>query len=318
MQNLKKIIDNENNKKFLFTPGPPSLSLENINMLKPCFGRGDKEYEKIENKVLDKLKKLSGKQKIVRMQGSGSTAIELMINNFLYGNILVISTGVYSDRLLSISKDQKKVFKFIKNIETVHWSKISNVNKKYDWIVACYTETSVALKIDILELKKLAKKSKSKLMIDATASIGLEKNHNVADVLSFSSCKGLFGLTGAGFVCYDNNPRNEVSSFIQNLQNHLNKKMTGPYHTIYSLHKILENYEDFKFSVKVNKEKFIRWAKNELIYPKRNEPLLCTYVNKKIYARNKNVVLYQSRAKIDGSVVCHLGEVHLKKNQKEK
>ena len=29
--------------------------------------------------------------------------------------------------------------------------------------------------------------------------------------------------------------------------------------------------------------------------------------------KNKKVILYQSRADIDGSVVCHLGEVHLKK-----
>ena len=30
---------------------------------------------------------------------------------------------------------------------------------------------------------------------DATASIGLEENHDLADLLAFSSCKGLFGLT---------------------------------------------------------------------------------------------------------------------------
>ena len=31
-------------------------------------------------------------------------------------------------------------------------------------------------------------------MLDATASFGLE-NHKLADVFSYSSCKGLFGLT---------------------------------------------------------------------------------------------------------------------------
>ena len=35
-------------------------------------------------------------------------------------------------------------------------------------------------------------------MLDATGSIGLERYHELADVISFSSCKGLFGLTGAG------------------------------------------------------------------------------------------------------------------------
>ena len=37
-------------------------------------------------------------------------------------------------------------------------------------------------------------------MLDATASIGLEANHELSDVMAYSSCKGLFGLTGASFV----------------------------------------------------------------------------------------------------------------------
>ena len=39
---LQKFIA-EKNKKVLFTPGPASLSKENIMGLEPCFGRGDGE-----------------------------------------------------------------------------------------------------------------------------------------------------------------------------------------------------------------------------------------------------------------------------------
>ena len=53
-----------------------------------------------------------------------------------------------------------------------------------------------------------------------------------------------------------------------------------------------------------------------LVHPSKNQPNLCTLTNKKISSLNKNVVLYQSRANIKGSVVCHLGEVHLKKMSK--
>ena len=81
---------------------------------------------------------------------------------------------------------------------------------------------------------------RSKLALDATASIGLEKNHHLSDVSAFSSCKGLFGLTGASFIVFNEKPQNEIDSFYLNLFNHLNKKMTGPYHTIYSLNKILK------------------------------------------------------------------------------
>ena len=84
---------------------------------------------------------------------------------------------------------------------------------------------------------------KAKLILDATGSFGLEENHNLADALSFSSCKGLFGLTGACFICFSTNIVNEIKSFYLNLNNHLDKKMTGPYHTIYSLFEILKDYE---------------------------------------------------------------------------
>lgn len=39
---------------------------------------------------------------------------------------------------------------------------------------------------------------------------------------------------------------------------------------------------------------------------------------KKISSKHKKVILYKTRAKINGSIVCHLGEAHLKKNAKGK
>ena len=62
-------------------------------------------------------------------------------------------------------------------------------------------------------------------MLDATASIGLENDHQYADILSFSSCKGLFGFTGAGFVAYNNNIKiHKVASFNLNINNHIQRK----------------------------------------------------------------------------------------------
>jgi 2-aminoethylphosphonate-pyruvate transaminase len=45
---------------------------------------------------------------------------------------------------------------------------------------------------------------------------------------------------------------------------------------------------------------------------------LCTHVRCKITSNNKNVILYKPRNNIGGSVVCHLGEVHLGKLAKGK
>lgn len=315
---IKKFINNKNKKKRLFTPGPASLLYENVASLEPCFGRGDLEYNKIEDYVLKKLKQISKHKFIARMQGSASFALEIMINNFIYGKILIIKTGIYSDRLYSMSIASKLNFKNIKTIDYIEHRKINEISKKYDWIMGCPVETSVGMKIPISKMYQLKKKCKAKLALDATASIGLEKNHDLAEVIAYSSCKGLFGLTGASFVAFNINPNNKINQFNFNIFNHLEKKMTGPYHSICSLYYVLQKYNDFKYSVIINKKIFLKKMKDHLVYKKNEEPYLCTLINKKVSIKDKNTILYQSRADILGSVVCHLGEVHLKKKAKGK
>ena len=320
MNTINNLISKKNKETCLFTPGPGSLLKENIIGLRPCFGRGDNNYSKIEKFVLKKITNLSGQKKTVSIQGSGSLAIEIMCYNFLYGNVTIIKTGYYSDRLNFICKNLKKM-KRINNIQYLDYhkiNKINKINKNSDWIFYCPTETSIGLHIPINEIYKLAKKNDAKLMLDATASIGLEKDHNLADAMSFSSCKGLFGLTGAGFISYKTKPRYFEKSFYLNLFNHENKKMTGPYHTICSLYYVLKNYEKIKKSVLINKKSFVKKMKKYLIYPSKNQPNLCTRVNKNLKIRKKNVILYKSRLKIDGSVINHLGELHLKDKAKAK
>ena len=82
LNTLKKFTYIKNSKKKLFTPGPASLLIENISSIEPCFGRGDQQYQKLENYVLKKLKKLTSHKNIARMQGAASFALEVMINNF--------------------------------------------------------------------------------------------------------------------------------------------------------------------------------------------------------------------------------------------
>ena len=58
--------------------------------------------------------------------------------------------------------------------------------------------------------------------------------------------------------------------------------------------------------------------KDYLSLPSKNQPLLCTHITKKIFTKNKNIILYQPRNNLNGSVVCHLGEAHLKRLSKGK
>lgn len=316
MTKIKDFIKKKNSKKIIFTAGPASLSNENLLGLSPCFGRGDNDYLKIENKVLKKLNKMSGHKKIVRMQGSGSFALEVVSLNFLYGRVLIVSTGYYSDRLYNLCKEAKKSLRKITKISKINWRDIENYSGKFDWVWACPTETSCGLKIPITSLKKLSKKVSAKLALDATASMGLENFHELSDVISYSSCKGLFGLTGASFVAHNVNPNNKVDSFNLDINSHAEKKMTGPYHAIQSLEKVLDKHKDFKYSVKMNKEKFLKLFAQKLIYHNDNQPLLCSYANAKIITKDKRVIFYKPRINLLGSVICHLGEAHLGKNAK--
>ena len=186
---LEDFVKKRNNSKFLFTVGPASLVTENILGLAPCFGRNDPQYLKVEKKVLRKLKNISGHKKIVRMQGSGSFALEVVSLNFLHGKVLIVSTGYYSDRLFNLCIKAKKNSRKITKISKVNWRELEDFSAKYDWVWACPTETSYGLKIPITDLKKFSKKIKAKLALDATASFGLESFHELGDVISYSSCK---------------------------------------------------------------------------------------------------------------------------------
>ena len=312
---IDEFVSHANLQKRLFTPGPASLIVENIMGLKPCFGRGDIDYETIESKVLHQIRKMAGQEKIVRMQGSATLALEIAVLNFLYGKVLLVSTGFYSSRLqelLDVAKDQ---IKSITQIDVIPYDQIqANTTSNYDWVVACPTETSCGLRVPIPLLGLLAKNANAKLFLDATASIGLEDNHEVADITCFSSCKGLFGLTGAGFITYNGDEVNEVKSFYLRLNTHVEKKVTGPLHSICSLSEVLPKHDEFRSSVIINKDYFTKKFKDDLFYSEENQPLLCTRVNKKLISPNPNVILYSPRVEISGSVVCHLGEVHLGRN----
>ena len=310
---IDEFVVQQNEEKFLFTAGPASLLPENITGLRPCFGRGDEDYLAVEARVMSALQKMSGHSHLVRMQGSASLALEIMALNFLYGRVLVVQSGYYSDRLTWLSNSAQRRLMAVKEVQCVDWDALDTVSGTFDWIFSCYTETSCGLKIPIEMLRSTADRLGAKLMLDATASIGLEVSHDFADVIAYSSCKGLFGLSGAAFIAYNDNATIEVDSFYLDIASHKTKKMTGPYHAIASLDNVLQNHAEFRFAVVENKRICMERFERFLTLPSEHQPFLCTHLNCTIKADDPRVVLYSPRSNKGGSVVCHLGEVHLKR-----
>lgn len=307
---LQDLVELKNSNKVLFTPGPASLLLENIVEIAPCFGRGDSEYENVETVVLSELLKFSGHKNIARMQGSATLALEIMVRNFLSGRVIVVSSGYYSKRLEQLVRSTMDECRNIREVEYVSLSEIDGLTEQADWIVACLTETSTATLLPVNKLRNLADRTGSQLMLDATASIGLETGHEKADVIGYSSCKGLLGLTGAAFVAFNESPRNKVQSFNLSLESHIQRKTTGPYHAIQSLSLIIPRHSEYLEKVKRSRDLFCSWQFEDLTAPMSDQPLLCTHTMKRLSSKDTRVILYKPRQQIQGSIICHIGEVH--------
>lgn len=260
---------------------------------------------------MGELQKMSGHTNIVRMQGSASLALEVMALNFLFGRVLIVQSGYYSQRLSGLAASAQRRLGQVSEIHVAAWDQLECVEGTFDWVVACSTETSCGLKLPIEMLRASADRLSARLMLDATASIGLESGHELAEVIAYSSCKGLFGLTGAAFVAYHGAPTVEVDSFYLSIASHLDKMMTGPYHAIASLDEVLADHDSFRAAVIENKAVFTQRMHGYLTWPQQHQPLLCTQVRCKITSDDERAVLYSPRNDFGGSVVCHLGEIHL-------
>jgi len=295
-------------KSFLrrmLTPGPGAVPFESVELIGPAFGRGDKEFQKIYDNSIQWLKKQSGQDKVIPLQGSATLSIELGLHTFVYGSVLIIADGVYGKRLQELLPQGIKMTV----ITSAELTDVIQSRKSFDWIVTPYTETSIGYKHDIKDLKHAKDLLNAKLFLDATASIGLERDHKVADVCCFSSCKGLFGITGASFITHKSNLKIRKSNlFYFNYETHLNKLITGPYHQLCSIYGVSKVHFHLVQSVKNSKngisEIFTPYAK-----PLRNQPLLCTHIKESVIGR-ENVVLYQPRQSVEGSIICHLGDIY--------
>ena len=99
-----------------------------------------------------------------------------------------------------------------------------------------------------------------------------------------------------------------------NLKNHIDKKMTGPYHAICSLFETIKVHGQYKYAVIKNKEKFLNKFNSFIKVPNENQPLICTYTTCRIMAKSDKAILYKPRNLNKGSIVCHLGEIHLRQS----
>jgi cytidyltransferase-like protein len=301
-----------NSKKVLFTPGPTNLHGESISGIRPVFTRGDDEYVALEKRVLNKILQRAGQEAIACMQGSATTAIEVATSSFLTGNVLVATSGYYSERIVRMIERKKDLLQLTSLVAISYADFLNQAStlSGFDWVIAVSTETADAFLTDIRALKLGADRMKAKLMLDATGSINLENHHELADVCMFSSCKGLGGLTGAAFITYNENILECINpcskEFILDIQTYINKQTTGPAHTLCSLDKIADHFAEFGSRVRLSQEIFSEKFKKFLVR-QSNQPALCTKIKASKIIMPPDSIAYQPRSIEPGhAVICHL------------
>jgi aspartate aminotransferase-like enzyme len=292
-------------KRISFCPGPGALIPEWTKSQREFFGRNDEEYEKIKKQTIKWLKKISKKDYIIPIAGSGTNAAIVAINTFLTGKILIINTGYYSNRWF---KEIKNTIKY-KKIYHINYKKLEFFNKKVDWILFVYVETGLCKKFDIRKIFKLKKKLNAKLMVDAVASIGLELYHNLADVVFFSSCKGLFGITGLGFIGYNQKIKMRTSkSFIINYLTHQKELYTLGYNCLTTLHLISKKHTFYKNRLEYAHKLLKKYSTHDSFCK------IGISIKKRIRKR-KEIILYQPRVKNRYNLIFLLGLIKFKKKE---
>lgn len=254
-------------KKVLLNPGPVTLTdrVRNSLMQEDLCHREKKFADlliNIKKQLLD-VYNLSEDYDAVVLAGSGTCAVEAMLKSFVneQDRVLVLSNGVYGERMFSmLEKDKKKV----KN-QKGNWLRDTDLDLldvelnsgNFTKVVCVHNETTTGRLNDINSVLDICEKHSVKLLLDAVSSFGGEEINFQSPALfsvAATANKCLHGITGAAFVISKNGVFEESvgnsSSMYLDLNNYwLSQKdgwcpFTPSIHSLYSLQEALNELED--------------------------------------------------------------------------
>ena len=199
-------------KKLLFTPGP--LNTSNITKKSTLIDLGSRDIDfiRINKRLLSDILKMGNANKgyvCLPIQGSGTFCLEATFETLLNykSKVLILSNGVYGNRLINICKKIGKKFiplKFNEN-ELISTEKIKQAllkNKSISHLSFVHCETSSGILNPLNKISFLCKKYKKKLIVDAMSSFGGTKiniQQNNIEALVSSANKCLEGIPGFSF-----------------------------------------------------------------------------------------------------------------------
>ncbi len=202
----------QNATRRLLTPGPLTTrhSVKHAMLTDHCTW--DEEYKAITRSVLDDLTQLSANDDYatVLLQGSGSYAVEAMINCLCARDekILFLVNGEYGRRMLTIadSSGRKYVrldFDMTRPVDPGALEQKLAEDPEIATVVFVHCETTTGVINPLAELTQLAKAHGRKVLVDAMSSFAayeIDMPGLDIDALASSANKCLEGLPGLAFV----------------------------------------------------------------------------------------------------------------------
>ena len=218
MSGLSEVIVDINRRleqsvpRKLLTPGPLTTrdSVKRAMFTDHCTW--DDEYKSITTTVLNDITQIAANDSYatVLLQGSGSYAVEAMINCLIpkEEKILFLVNGEYGKRMLTIAKDAHRsyetlAFDMTLPVDTEAVEKKLQSDGDIGTVVFVHCETTSGVLNPLEKITKLAKSYGKKVLVDAMSSFAayeIDMPGLDIDALAASSNKCLEGLPGLSFV----------------------------------------------------------------------------------------------------------------------
>ncbi len=202
----------------LFNPGPVNLHpriKETLFDVELCHRQP--EFRELWMRVRDRLYKAAGltpqTHRLSLLHGSGALAVDASLVSLVRHRVLVIENGVYGERM-------RKTLEGIEAaaVETLSWGWGAPPDLDYlatrlekfkpDWVTVVHHETTTGLLNPLEPIANLVKRTGARLLVDAVGSFAAHQVDTRADVICFSSNRGLESLPGIAGVFW----RNDVAA----------------------------------------------------------------------------------------------------------
>ena len=206
----RKLSQNADRK--LLTPGPLTTRYSVKHSMLTDHCTWDDEYKEITKTVMNDITQISANDDYatVLLQGSGSYAVEAMINCLCEERerVLFLVNGEYGKRMLAIADNSRRNYEVLTFdvtqpicIEMV--DKMLRTDTDVKSVVFVHCETTTGILNPLEKITKLVKSYGKKVFVDAMSSFGayeIDMPGLDIDALAASSNKCLEGLPGLSFV----------------------------------------------------------------------------------------------------------------------